>query len=312
MQPHRAGTSLAEVLISVTVIATLTALLLPAVQTAREAARRNECQSHLRQIGIAIHSYESDYAMWPAGGSNGWSWHSAILPYIDQELLAQSIDDSQNADTERQRVGQVLIALYLCPSDSISPITGGRATSYMGNGGTGVLTDGYNGMFRYIASSRPGAGGPIRSTDAVDGTSNTTAVAEILHSPGAPTQDRLRMAWNLPADYTADRAHLFLKECMELPENPVLAGYHGSWLARGNSWPRGDTGVSTYNHAAPPMSPSCFNGQNVQTGIFSSGSLHSGSVNILLSDGHIESVSISVDSGVWMDYGSRNGSLIRQ
>lgn len=101
MLPRKHGFTLVELLVVIAIIGILVALLLPAVQAAREAARRTECNNKLKQIGIAIHNYHDTYKSFPFGkgpsyvGAAGyarWSTHALILPFIEQGPLHASID----------------------------------------------------------------------------------------------------------------------------------------------------------------------------------------------------------------------------
>ncbi|HVJ69584.1 MAG TPA: DUF1559 domain-containing protein [Caulifigura sp.] len=102
---RRRGFTLIELLVVIAIIAILIALLLPAVQQAREAARRSQCQNNMKQIGLALHNYESTYRTFPigtrggrtfanAGVKDGTNWRTSILPYIDQAPVFNQLDFS--------------------------------------------------------------------------------------------------------------------------------------------------------------------------------------------------------------------------
>ena len=95
----RQGFTLVELLVVIAIIGILIALLLPAVQAAREAARRMQCTNNLKQIGIGLHNYHTANKAFPAGMIImdrsypwGWSWSAAILPYLEQAQLEKQID----------------------------------------------------------------------------------------------------------------------------------------------------------------------------------------------------------------------------
>src|SRR5690349_6280927 len=110
MKRLRSGFTLIELLVVIAIIAVLVALLLPAVQQARTAARRSQCKNNLKQIGLAIHNYESILSGYPfgKGGCYGaleapvyvrWSQHSILLPYLDQAPLYNAINFNNPPDT---------------------------------------------------------------------------------------------------------------------------------------------------------------------------------------------------------------------
>ncbi|MGH7201341.1 MAG: DUF1559 domain-containing protein, partial [Planctomycetaceae bacterium] len=92
----RSGTTLTELLVALSVIGLLLALLVPAVQQVREASRRTQCRSNLKQIGIGMQSYHSVHGMFPPGSSNGFSLHVFLLPHVEQRNLYDQIDFSQD------------------------------------------------------------------------------------------------------------------------------------------------------------------------------------------------------------------------
>ena len=103
----RRGFTLVELLVVIAIIGILVALLLPAVQAAREAARRTQCTNNLKQLGLAVHNYENTNkelppgGLTPTGGSYGHSWWVRILPYIEQGNVYDKFDQRKAAPRSR-------------------------------------------------------------------------------------------------------------------------------------------------------------------------------------------------------------------
>jgi prepilin-type N-terminal cleavage/methylation domain-containing protein/prepilin-type processing-associated H-X9-DG protein len=133
---RRRGFTLIELLVVVAIIGMLVALLLPAVQAAREAARRLQCINNLKQMGLALHHYHEVHGVFPPGGYGGglsspvlWnnptivarrlsSWGSAILPYLEQAPLYHQINQSfWYVQPENTTAGGTVVQAYLCPSN---------------------------------------------------------------------------------------------------------------------------------------------------------------------------------------------------
>ncbi|MBX6315677.1 MAG: DUF1559 domain-containing protein [Isosphaeraceae bacterium] len=211
------GFTLIELLVVIAIIGVLIALLLPAVQAAREAARRAQCTNNLKQIGLALHNYHAANNCFPPGGTNtsdmtgkvrgawgNWSAHALLLPYLEQQPLYSSLNFSLvNQGNTSDYPGYVTqttgitapINVFLCPSSP--PIPAGPYGTFYGKpspgncyfASVGSSLNQYGGDPAGVAySSSAGSavpngmfqvfGQPISQRDVLDGTSNTIAFGE--------------------------------------------------------------------------------------------------------------------------------------
>lgn len=128
MKRHR-GFTLIELLVVIAIIAILVSLLLPAVQQAREGARRAQCKNNLRQIGLALQNYHSSFNIFPPGyvsgapypaTTNGWGWCAMLLPHLDQTNLYDTIDFKLPLEhLTNQAAVATKLPFFLCPTDQI-------------------------------------------------------------------------------------------------------------------------------------------------------------------------------------------------
>ena len=311
---RRAGFTLIELLVVIAIIAVLIALLLPAVQAAREAARRAQCVNNLKQIGIALHNYEGSNNMLPSGRYGYpylWSSLAQILSNLEAANFYNAINFSFASETNQlpypanTTVESAVIQVFLCPSDGqqrVDPAWGG--TNYMTNSGTGTLN---NGNFNVVAGA-PLPDGPFYNTSTVrfaaitDGLSNTAGLGEttmgtnISSTPGTspPSNARRQFALFNTSGYLTGS----LAPALFLPPNTFLSACStpDQWSGdRGREWSRGSFVMSSYNHFYTPNSPypDCTDaGRNAA--VTGPRSFHSGGVNTLFLDGHIQFVKNTV------------------
>jgi prepilin-type N-terminal cleavage/methylation domain-containing protein len=213
----RPGFTLVELLVVIAIIGILVALLLPAVQSAREAARRMQCSNNLKQLGIALHNHHDTFKSFPPGNfvringttlsGYGWTWHVKLLPFIEQGGLYDRVSSIVDTDTDQWDDPRQLLAgrdtkltFFQCPSHpnpgSVNPNKNGyQLSTYNGVCGNTTFNNdqldeetdvGYAGNGIFFMNSH------VRMADVVDGTSNTFIVAEVQDElKGAPNSNRM-------------------------------------------------------------------------------------------------------------------------
>jgi prepilin-type processing-associated H-X9-DG protein len=308
------GFTRVELLVTLALAGLLIGLLAPTVELSREAARRQQCRDNLQQLGLALHNYENMHGMLPAGATAGRSWHVALLPFINQQKLYDKVDYSTYVRSSTRFIKDAVIPQFLCPSDTAPPMVvfppnrGIAATSYLGNSGTGLFDGGLNGLFANFVPHDPDryrGDGLLKSSEITDGLSQTAAVAEVLHGLINLSHSRLRTTFQTERSYPPSEFAEFKRVCATIPSDPAAAGWRGPPDGHGAVWVAGNIGYSTYNHTLTPQQPSCQNGSSVFAGIYTTGSHHTGLVQVLFADGHVRPVSWSIDGLVWRDMGSR-------
>ena len=212
----RTGFTLVEVLVVIAIIGILVAFLLPAIQAAREASRRSQCQNNLKQIGLAVQNHHDARRAFPMG-RNGFdqkavSWAFFLLPYLEETAIYNSwnpnvrVDDDRNAPTMRTPIES-----YACPSrrraaadrnfdnNNKPPLVLGAGTlaDYSANAGIKLMTgmtntEGSNGVFGGYSRIEAGpifSGSRISARQVEDGLSKTIAIGERHLPPVPPNTD---------------------------------------------------------------------------------------------------------------------------
>ena len=202
MRQKRCAFTLVELLVVIAIIGVLVGLLLPAVQSAREAARRVSCQNNLKQQGLAMHMHHDSYERMPSGyispgvtpadpavaeTSMGYAWGMQILPYLEEGSLGTQIDRSREATdpVNAALVAEARVSVYQCPTDSPPlhfEVSGAAGSMSLPSSNYAAIL-GYNNV-----TASPGKGTGVyyrnsrhRFADIKDGTSKTICVGERKH-----------------------------------------------------------------------------------------------------------------------------------
>jgi prepilin-type N-terminal cleavage/methylation domain-containing protein/prepilin-type processing-associated H-X9-DG protein len=338
---HRRGFTLIELLVVIAIIAVLIGLLLPAVQAAREAARRTQCTNNLKQVGLAVHNYEAAVGTLPLGcvvtfdrsGNpffNGWGITARILPYLEGQNQFNACNFNLPNETPQNDTSMRLgIPTYFCPSDWKNQtifIDDGQPrnnTNYAFNRGDWYVWGGS------ASATQPGS--PFRTNVSIplaavgDGLSNTVFAAEVKsHTPYLLNCSGLTYApltaQPIPGPNDDPSSVAAYTGCSgSLAELRPDSGH--------SEWEDGNTSQAGFTTAWPPnkVTPGGFGGTTVPDtdliaireenggptfAAVTARSYHPGGVNGLLGDGSVRFFKSTVDGRTWRALGTVAGGEV--
>jgi prepilin-type N-terminal cleavage/methylation domain-containing protein/prepilin-type processing-associated H-X9-DG protein len=339
--------TLIELLVVIAIIAVLIALLLPAVQSAREAARRIQCVNHLKQLGLAMHNYESSNGVLPpqmvllfnnAGAvawKSSWGASSRITPFLESGTLYNAINfTNKTSDPSNATAVSTQLKVFLCPSEpnqqaSTSTNSAGVTSTYgVSNYGWCEGTWYTFGGFASAVPTPDAIGSNLRRPFAsfTDGLSNTLLGAEVktytpsYHDCGAvpPPGPTGPSAYPDIATVLASIAAAPTSGCKFVTAPPgMLGGGHTHWC-NGNSFYDGFTTALPPNTKSPAGTPaldSDMSSEDEDDGgptyaAVTSRSYHPGLVNAVFADGSVHSIKDSINYPIWRALGTVGGGEV--
>jgi prepilin-type N-terminal cleavage/methylation domain-containing protein/prepilin-type processing-associated H-X9-DG protein len=306
--------TLVELLVVIAIIGILIALLLPAVQAAREAARRSQCINNLKQLALACHNFHDTYQRFPVAtreknfrdptyldfrdNRHRWSWMCAILPFVEQQALYDELVTNElgvQVPWANTPLTTAKVSAFLCPSDGAAngvlvSATTRQPTSYHCNRGDYRLDyDWYEcrGVF--------GQGEHEFHTMATikDGTSNTMMLSECIR--GVDGSRKVREAFATGWAFTNGEAPM---PCLarEQPDGTLSGSLQGADWLMGWRWADSVSVYTQWHPVLPPNKPTCGNtGENFA--LMTATSYHPGGVNVAFCDGSVRFISETIDAG---------------
>ena len=311
----RVGFTLVELLVVIAIIGVLVALLLPAVQAAREAANRTTCANNLKQITLALHNFHDTTKALPCGEYNTTAYHSPMMvlaPYYEQGNVYDQMNLNVLWTVEpNYTLSRTQPATLVCPTD---PRRGKGEplgwTAYHANMGVWVDITGWDGVFgpqtNRVHKGKRGPGA-LTLANVIDGLSNTAAFGEVVTGAGASGQPKYEFDCFIPPSTPTGTTTDVRTALTPLKWQDYDIPWSGGWRWKGYPWTEGSPWRSWYNHVLPPNETCWVPASDFWSIISPLQSHHPGGGHVSLCDGSVKFVPETVDARVWEAVGSREG-----
>ena len=328
MRDAQAAFTLVELLVVIAIIGVLIGLLLPAVQSAREAARRMQCTNNLRQMGLALHNYHDAFRSFPLGSRSGFrgynttgtNWRTGLLPYLEEKPLFDSLNfetgsfsgwNSKPFSGGNEVLQKLGIPVYKCPSSTIDPFVNepgsindreslmhdyvGIAGAYPDPGGRGsaVCRESLHGK---VCNTGLLLAHEVRAIrDATDGTSHTMIIAEQSALVGdRPIRSNYGGGWAGARDHGSGY-NLNPRRANQIPDDGSQNWYYcGLTVVR---W-------AINSRTTVPRSSS----QTYETNTILN-SFHPGVINVLMADGSVHAIADDIEMETLLRLASANDGM---
>jgi len=326
MRSRWAAFTLVELLVVIAIIGILVALLLPAVQAAREAARRMQCSNQLRQLALAVHNYHTAHGTMPSGSychtNDGaacgsiygcHNWFTSMLPYVEQTALYDKLDFEKRTHEEPNAslILDHVVPGMKCPSDSAPALQGhGRFASSSCPSGVhiaGPLSDDSRTMGQWYAPS----GGPVAPSN------GTCMIPETAEGLNCLSKNQGYADHGTPGMFTSGWVTYTFDDCRDGLSNTFLLGeqlpaYCKDQMLFHSHYIVGTTNIPPNQHKSMDCQPfpSDWLAGNCHLWMLGFKSHHPGGLHMAMADGSIHHISETIDYDTWVYLGHRSDGQV--